>query len=69
MVREIGVRKPKEKVSGARRRADGRRQLLVYLEPDIIRELKRAAIAEERPAYELAEDAIREWLSKDRRKK
>ncbi|TFV44505.1 hypothetical protein E4K65_27895 [Bradyrhizobium niftali] len=63
------MRKPKEKVSSARRRADGRRQLLVYLQPDIIRELKRAAITDERPAYELVEEAIRDWLSKDRRKK
>ena len=63
------MRKPKEKASGARKRADGRRQLLIYLMPEVIKELKRAAIAEERPAYELAEEAIRDWLLKDKRKR
>jgi len=61
------VRKPKEKASGARKRADGRRQLLIYLSTDVITSLKRAALDQQRPAYELAEEAIREWLSRDRR--
>jgi hypothetical protein len=63
------VRKPKEEVSGARKRADGRRQMLVYLQTDIIRELKLAAIAEERPSYELVELAISEWLLKRGKRK
>ena len=63
------MRKPKEKASGARKRADGRRQLLIYLMPEVITELKRAALTEERPAYELAEEAIRDWLLRDKRKR
>lgn len=63
------MRKPKEKASGARKRADGRRQLLIYLSAEVILELKRAALSEGRPAYELAEEAIKDWLSKDKRKK
>jgi hypothetical protein len=63
------VRKPKEKASGARKRADGRRQLLIYLDPEIIMSLKRASLDQNRPAYELAEEAIRDWLSRHKRNK
>lgn len=45
-----------------RRRADGRRSLLVYLEQDLIRRLKVAALDEDRHAYLIAEDALRSWL-------
>ena len=63
------MRKPKVKATSARKRADGRRQLLVYLLPEVIVSLKRAALDRERPAYELAEEAIREWLARDKRTK
>jgi hypothetical protein len=56
-----------EKENRARR--DGRRQLLIYMKPDSIKELKRAALDEERAAYELAEEAIEEYLRNRRRKK
>jgi hypothetical protein len=46
-----------------RKRADGRRSLLVYLHPDIIKELKKAAVDEDRPAYEIAEEALAQWLA------
>lgn len=49
-----------------RTRADGRRSLLVYLDPDVIKQLKKAALDEERTAYEITEEAVRDWL---RRKK
>jgi hypothetical protein len=61
------VRKPKVKAAGARKRADGRRQLLIYLRHEVIVSLKRAALDRERPAYELAEEAIQEWLARDKR--
>lgn len=48
--------------AGDRTRPDGRRALLVYLGPDVIRRLKIAAIEEGRPAYELTEEAVSEWL-------
>lgn len=63
------MRKPKVKATNARKRADGRRQLLVYLLPEVIVSLKRAALDREQPAYELAEEAIREWLARDKRTK
>jgi len=48
--------------STPRPRSDGRRPLLVYLNPDVIKRLKKAALDEDRPAYEITEEAVREWL-------
>lgn len=63
------MRKPREKAADSRKRADGRRQLLIYLAPEVILALKRTALDQQRPAYELAEDAIRDWLLRNKRKK
>jgi hypothetical protein len=63
------VAKSIEEASASRVRDDGRRQLLVYMHPDLIKELKRAALDANRPAYELAEEAICEWLKRNKRKK
>jgi hypothetical protein len=46
-----------------RLRPDGRRSLLVYLHPEVIRDLKKAALDEERTAYEITEEAITTWLA------
>ncbi|MHC2462433.1 hypothetical protein [Bradyrhizobium embrapense] len=58
------MRNPKKNAAPSRKRSDGRRQLLVYLDPKVIRDLKLAALNDEdgRPAYELAEEAIKQWL-------
>jgi hypothetical protein len=48
--------------SPKRIRADGRRALLVYFRPDLIKRLKVAALDEDRTAYELAEEAVSGWL-------
>jgi hypothetical protein len=58
---------PKKEASAARMRDDGRRQFLMYAAPDLIKELKRAALDEDRPAYELAEEAVRDWLKRRNR--
>jgi hypothetical protein len=50
----------------ARARPDGRKSLLVYLRPDIIIELKKAALDEDRTAYEITEEAISVWLASRR---
>jgi hypothetical protein len=63
------VAKPKEEASAAGMRGDGRRQLLIYMSPDLIKELKRATLDEDRPAYELAEEAILDWLKRRKRNK
>jgi hypothetical protein len=46
-----------------RTRADGRRSLLVYLHPELIKELKKAALDEDRTAYEITEEAVAAWLA------
>ena len=51
-------------------RKDGRHQLLVYLDPELIKKLKRFALDEDIHVYEIVEQASREWLearSKSRR--
>jgi hypothetical protein len=63
------VVKLKTEASAPRSRDDGRRQLLIYMKQDIIKDLKRAAIEDGRPAYELAEEAILDFLRKKKRKK
>jgi hypothetical protein len=68
-IKENVVAKPGEEASPARMRDDGRRQLLIYLAPDLIKELKRAALDEDRPAYLLAEEAIADWLKRRKRNK
>ena len=55
-------RKPVSK-TGARTRPDGRRPLLVYLDKDVIKQLKKAALDQDRTAYEITEESVREWLA------
>jgi hypothetical protein len=52
-------------VKSARPRTDGRRTLLVYLDGELIKELKRAALDEERNVYEIVEEASRDWLRRN----
>lgn len=49
--------------SKKRTREDGRQSLLVYMDADLVRELKKAAIDEECNAYEIVEAATQKWLS------
>jgi hypothetical protein len=63
------VAKQREGPSAARTRSDGRRQVLIYMAPEVVKDLKRAALDEDRPAYELAEEAILEMLKKRKRNK
>lgn len=63
------MKKPEPKTVG-RTRADGRKSFLVYLRPDVIKRLKVAALDEGRPAYELTEEAVFQWLvGRDKRRK
>lgn len=40
-------------------RKDGRRPFMVYLDPGLIKAIKRAALEEDRPAYEFVEEHLR----------
>jgi hypothetical protein len=46
-----------------------RRQVLVYMSRENIRELKRLAIAAGRPAYIIIEELVEAWLKKRRKQK
>jgi len=46
-----------------RKRPDGRKSLLVYLDPAVIKHLKKAALDQDRTAYEITEEAVRDWLA------
>lgn len=48
-------------------RADGRKSLLLYLPKELIRTLKITAINEGRHAYEIMEQALKEYLGGRRR--
>lgn len=51
--------------SGKPHRADGRRAFLAYLDPEVIKGLKMAALDHGTPAYEIVEVALKEWLQKN----
>jgi hypothetical protein len=45
-------------------RSDGRRTLLVYMDSDLIKEVKKAALDDERTVYEIVEEATRAWMAR-----
>ncbi len=64
------VRQAKPETKPAERsRADGRKPFLSYLHIDLIKELKKAALDDERNAYEIVEEATREWLARRGKKR
>jgi hypothetical protein len=55
------------KVGEGAPRSDGRKALLLYLKPEVTLALKKAALDAGKPAYELAEEAIMEWLKRQKK--
>lgn len=47
-----------------RRRKDGRKPLLVYMDAQLIKKLKKTALDEDCNAYEIVEQATKEWLGR-----
>ena len=47
-----------------RTRSDGRRTLLVYMNSELIKEIKKVALDEERNVYEIVEEATLDWLNR-----
>lgn len=45
-------------------RKDGGRTISLYLKPEIIKRLTKAALDKDRHAYEIAEEAISTWLDR-----
>jgi hypothetical protein len=50
-------------------RPDGRRQLLVYLDPDVIKNAKKAALDLDTTASAIVEQALQKWLKQRSSKK
>jgi len=48
-------------------RKDGRKALLVYMRPDLIKQVKRAALDGETTAYAIVEQAVGNWLNAEKR--
>ncbi|TIW61817.1 MAG: hypothetical protein E5V49_13870 [Mesorhizobium sp.] len=46
-------------------RKDGRRSLLVYMRPDVIKALKKSAIDLDRTAYSIVEEAVSDWITRN----
>lgn len=49
--------------TAAQARTDGRKPLVSYLRPHVIKQLKKAALDDERHTYEIVEEAARDWLA------
>jgi hypothetical protein len=49
-------------------REDGRKQFLTFMRTDLIKEVKKAALDQDRNAYELVEEAVEEYLKRNRKR-
>ena len=47
-----------------RKRDDGRKGLLVYLDVGLIKDLKKAALDDDCNVYDIVEEAAKDWLAK-----
>jgi hypothetical protein len=45
-------------------RKDGKRQMLVYLDPALIKTLKKTALDRDVNLYDIVDEATRDWLKK-----
>ena len=61
--------KKSEAKQDSRPRTDGRRSLLVYMETELIKDLKRAALDDDTNVYEIVEEAARDWLARRDKKR
>lgn len=51
------------------RAADDRRQFLVEISSDVIKAIKQAGIEDDRPAWEIMEEAAKDWLQNRKSKR
>jgi hypothetical protein len=65
----LGRRRKTKKSKATPVERGDRRQVLVYMLRENIRELKRVAIADGRPAYIIIEELVEAWLKRRRKQK
>jgi hypothetical protein len=63
LLKPILMAKQSKRTGPPRVRLDGRKSFLVYLRTEVIKDLKVAALREDRYAYLITEDAIRSYLT------
>jgi hypothetical protein len=56
--------KPESDPKAPRSRTDGRKGLLVYMDAGLIKELKKAALDDDRNVYDIVEETTRQWLAR-----
>ena len=49
-------------------RKDGKRQMLVYLDEELIKTLKKTAVDRDVNVYDIVDEATREWLGRHYKK-
>jgi hypothetical protein len=64
MIRSKSATIPK----ASRSRNDGRKSLLVYMDANLIKDLKKAALDDDTTSYAIVEEATREWLARRAKK-
>jgi hypothetical protein len=58
------IQKKKAAKRGRRNPLGDRRQFLTMMSPDIIRSIKKAALEDDRAAWDVMEEAARQWLQR-----
>jgi len=62
--------RPKKKLPKTRTRApEGKRQVLIIMDQDVIKSVKVAAVEDDIKMSHAVEEAVRDWLSKRKREK
>jgi hypothetical protein len=58
------VEKKKAPKRGRRSPLGDRRQFLTMMSPDVIKSVKQAGIEDDRPAWQIMEEAAKQWLER-----
>jgi hypothetical protein len=59
----------KETASGRARAPSGKKQMLVIMDQNLIKEAKMAALEDDRKMSHVVEEAVREWLARRKSRK
>jgi hypothetical protein len=65
-IRMVEKKKPKR---GIRSPLGDRRQFLTMMSPDVIKAVKQAGLEDDRPAWDIMEEAAKQWLERRKGKR